>query len=216
MRTFFAVLALYALLACTAASVGNAQEAREEILVTSYEAEWGGPFHVVFFGKLFGKLPSRFTFREVRWTTPQQEEFFFELSDDGKVWARLHSDTNVTHSFIDLPGKPARRLNADVVRFVRGIKRLMADTSVYSFEGEFCFGKTQITATAAKASSGASPEMQFSPLISVATYDTLGNPSINGFVEFRKNPHLLHYPLIFIAIPEDELTVTLREIRSTP
>lgn len=213
MKTLLLVWSACTLLAYRSAPHEQRSEVREEAVVATYAAEWDGAWYEIFFGKLFGKLPTRFTFKEMRWIAHEREEFFIELADErGEVWVRVHSDTSVTASFVDLPRKPRRKLGADAVRFIREIKRLMADTTQPLFQGMFRFGASSVTATAARVLPDTAGGNVSLPAIAVVTHDTSGAPSIYGFVEFARNPHILHYPTVFVAIPEDGITATLREI----
>jgi hypothetical protein len=186
----------------------------KEITIT-FEAKWDGPVLTIFLGKLGGYLPGQFTFQESAWKDRRRrEEFFMALDDDGgKAWARFHSDTS-KESAVWLPRKQKEVLNAEVIRFIRTLRRMFKDTSRHSMNDVFTFGSKKLFAQAGEyaLSADETQKFGFARAFNILTFDSMGTPGIRGRVVVVKDS-VLHYRKVSIFLPEDEIEATLEKLK---
>jgi len=179
----------------------------------TYEATWDGPFFTIILGTIGGYLPDRFSFHEITWMErKQKDEFYLALDDDdGKSWLRLHSDTT-RESAVWLPRKPKDKLNTEIIRFVRSLRRMWMDSSRHSMNGTFYFGKKKLFAEVKEFSLSPDDALNFgyARAFNVLTFDSTGISGIGGRIVVAKDS-VLHYRKVVIYLPNDEIEVTLRE-----
>lgn len=210
MKQGTAVLVMSLFIATISAAQRNT-DAPEIIYRTIYEAEWDLVWYEKFLGSIAGLLPSQFELTETRWRSGRREEFFIELKDDdGKVWAQFHSDTARYRSAVWLPRKPKKTLGNGAVRFIHECQRLFADEKRDALYGTFSFGGHLLAAHAFRLPQGKSPNIT---RFAVQAVDSSGKTEVEGFVEISKNPHPFHYPFISVHLVEDNINLTLREIK---
>lgn len=210
MKTGTVVLVMSLFIATISAAQRNT-DAPETIYRTIYEAEWDLVWYEKFLGSIAGFLPSQFELIETRWKSGRREEFFIELKDkDGKVWAQFHSDTTRYRSAVWLPRKPEKTLGNDAVRFIQGCQRLFADEKRNAFYDTFSFGGPSLAAHVFRLPQGTSPNIA---RFAVQAVDSRGKTEVEGIMEISKNPHPFHYPFISIRLAEDNISLTLREVK---
>jgi hypothetical protein len=160
-----------------------------------------------------GYLPGQFTYDEIIWENRRGgEEFYMALNEiEGKSWLRIYSD-NYQESAVWLPRKPKDVLNTDVIRFVRTLRKMFMDTSSHTMKGTFIFSKKKLFAEAREYTLSQNEENKFRPAraFTVITFDTTGEPGINGRVIVAMDS-VLHYKKVTVSIPDDEIEVNLEE-----
>lgn len=205
------VVLVMSLFITTISAAQQNTDAPETVYRTVYEAEWNLVWYEKFLGSIAGLLPSQFELTETRWKSGRREEFFIELKDDdGKVWAQFHSDTTHYQSVVWLPRKPKKTLGNGAVLFIHECQRLFADEKRDALYGTFSFGGPSLAAHAFRLPQDTSQNIA---RFAVQAVNSNGKTEVEGIVEISKNPHPFHYPFISIRLAEDNISLTLREVK---